>query len=74
MQMKKFINDPNSLTDELLEGLALAHADTVDVQGTSSSAARWKRRTASPSSPSAAPAISPRSAASSARAWWTSRS
>lgn len=33
MQMKKFINDPNSLTDELLEGLALAHADTVDVQG-----------------------------------------
>ena len=33
MQMKKFINDPNTLTDELLEGLALAHADTVDVQG-----------------------------------------
>ena len=33
MQMKKFINDPNSLTDELLEGLALAHADTVDVRG-----------------------------------------
>ena len=42
MQMKKFINDPNSLTDELLEGLALAHADTVDVRATSSSAARWK--------------------------------
>ena len=33
MKMKKFINDPNTLTDELLEGLALAHKDLVDVQG-----------------------------------------
>lgn len=33
MKMKKFINDPNTLTDELLEGLALAHADLVEVQG-----------------------------------------
>ena len=33
MAMKKFINDPTTLTDELLEGLALAHKDLVDVQG-----------------------------------------
>ena len=33
MKMKKFLNDPNTLTDELLEGMALAHADIVDVQG-----------------------------------------
>ena len=33
MKMKKFLNDPNTLTDELLEGMALAHKDIVDVQG-----------------------------------------
>ena len=33
MKMKKFLNDPNTLTDELLEGMALAHGDIVDVQG-----------------------------------------
>lgn len=33
MKMKKFINDPNTLTDELLEGMALAYADIIDVQG-----------------------------------------
>ena len=31
MKMKKFINDPAQLTPELLEGFALAHADTVAV-------------------------------------------
>ncbi|MDR1710446.1 MAG: dihydroxyacetone kinase subunit DhaK [Propionibacteriaceae bacterium] len=29
MKMKKFINDPANLTPELMEGLALAHADLV---------------------------------------------
>lgn len=33
MKMKKFINDPNTLTDELLEGLALANSDIVDLEG-----------------------------------------
>ncbi len=31
MKMKKFLNDPNTLTAEMLEGLALAHGDIVDV-------------------------------------------
>ncbi|MEG1475179.1 MAG: dihydroxyacetone kinase subunit DhaK [Longicatena sp.] len=31
MKMKKFINKPEDLTKELLEGLALAHSDVVDV-------------------------------------------
>ena len=31
MVMKKFINNPETLTKELLEGLALAHADKVEV-------------------------------------------
>jgi dihydroxyacetone kinase-like protein len=30
--MKKFINDPQDLTKELLEGLAIAHANVVQVQ------------------------------------------
>lgn len=33
MKMKKFINDPNTLTDELLVGLGLAHKDILDVDG-----------------------------------------
>jgi dihydroxyacetone kinase-like protein len=33
MKMKKFINDPESLTDELLEGMALANSDIVEVRG-----------------------------------------
>ena len=33
MAMKKFINNPETLTDELLEGLALSHGDLVEVQG-----------------------------------------
>ena len=32
MAMKKFINDPLDLTPELLEGLAIAHSDTVKIQ------------------------------------------
>ena len=32
MVMKKFINDPANLTDELLEGLALANADLIELQ------------------------------------------
>ncbi|MDR1808366.1 MAG: dihydroxyacetone kinase subunit DhaK, partial [Propionibacteriaceae bacterium] len=32
MKMKKFINDPANLTAELLEGLALAHGDLVELQ------------------------------------------
>lgn len=31
MKMKKFINKPENLTKELLEGLALAHSDLVEV-------------------------------------------
>jgi phosphoenolpyruvate---glycerone phosphotransferase subunit DhaK len=31
MSMKKFINDPNNLTRELLEGFAIAHSDIVTV-------------------------------------------
>ncbi|NCC56948.1 MAG: glycerol kinase, partial [Synergistales bacterium] len=31
MKMKKFLNDPNTLTAEMLEGLALAHGNIVDV-------------------------------------------
>lgn len=30
MKMKKFINAPENLTDELLDGLALAHADLIE--------------------------------------------
>ena len=29
MKMKKFINDPENLTPELLEGFAAAHSDLV---------------------------------------------
>ncbi len=29
--MKKFINDPSNLTKELLEGLALANKDIIDL-------------------------------------------
>lgn len=32
MKMKKFINDPNTLSAELLEGLALANADIVELK------------------------------------------
>ena len=32
MKMKKFINDPNALTDELLEGLAVANGDLISLQ------------------------------------------
>jgi dihydroxyacetone kinase-like protein len=32
MSMKKFINDPNNLTRELLEGFAIAHGDIVTVK------------------------------------------
>ena len=32
MVMKKFINDPNALTDELLEGLALANGDLIRLE------------------------------------------
>jgi phosphoenolpyruvate---glycerone phosphotransferase subunit DhaK len=31
MNMKKFINDPNNLTKELLEGFAIAHSDLITV-------------------------------------------
>jgi len=31
MKMKKFINNPETLTKELLEGIALAHSDVVEV-------------------------------------------
>ena len=31
MRMKKFINDPSNLTKELLEGLALANADLIEL-------------------------------------------
>ena len=31
MKMKKFINNPETLTKELLEGIALAHSDVVDL-------------------------------------------
>jgi dihydroxyacetone kinase-like protein len=31
MKMKKFINNPQTLTQELLEGLALAHGDVVEL-------------------------------------------
>lgn len=33
MQMKKFINQPDHLVEELLEGLALAYADKVRLEG-----------------------------------------
>ena len=32
MIMKKFINDPNNLTAELLEGYALAYKDVVKIE------------------------------------------
>lgn len=32
MKMKKFINDPNTLSSELLEGLALANSDIVELR------------------------------------------
>ncbi|MHC4589661.1 MAG: dihydroxyacetone kinase subunit DhaK, partial [Planctomycetota bacterium] len=33
MVMKKFVNDPADLVDQLLEGFALAHAGTVRLDG-----------------------------------------
>ena len=33
MKMKKFINDANTVTDELLTGLGLAYSDILDVDG-----------------------------------------
>ena len=33
MKMKKFINDSNTVTDELLTGLGLAYSDILDVDG-----------------------------------------
>lgn len=33
MKMKKFINNPETLTDELLEGLGMANPDIVEVKG-----------------------------------------
>ena len=33
MKMKKFLNDPNTLTDELLEGYALVASDIITVNG-----------------------------------------
>ena len=33
MPMKKFINNPETVTDELLEGLGLAHSDLLTVDG-----------------------------------------
>ncbi len=33
MKMKKFINDPATLTDELLEGFGMAFSDLVEVEG-----------------------------------------
>ena len=32
MKMKKFINNPDTLTDELLEGMELANHDIVEVR------------------------------------------
>lgn len=32
MKMKKFINKPEDLTDELLEGMALANPDIIELQ------------------------------------------
>ena len=32
MKMKKFINDPSKLTSELLEGLALANKDILELK------------------------------------------
>ena len=31
MKMKKFINDPDDLTAELLEGLAMANSDILEL-------------------------------------------
>ena len=31
MKMKKFMNDPATLTDELLEGMGLVYGDVVEV-------------------------------------------
>ncbi len=33
MKMKKFMNDPATLTDELLEGMGLVYSDVVEVDG-----------------------------------------
>ena len=33
MKMKKFINNPETLTDELLEGMAMANSEIVEVRG-----------------------------------------
>ena len=33
MKMKKFMNDPATLTDELLEGMGLVYGDVVEVDG-----------------------------------------
>ena len=41
MNMKKFINAPETITDEELVGLGLASPDILDVDGHLSSARIW---------------------------------
>jgi dihydroxyacetone kinase len=44
MRMKKFINDPKNLVEELLDGLVLASPDTVRLAGSSIVARTSPRR------------------------------
>ena len=73
MQMKKFINDPDNLTTELLEGLALANPDILEL-GEDNMVINKKLSRADRVTivTQAAAATSRPSRASWARAWWTS--
>ena len=64
MKMKKFINNPENLTPELLEGFAMAHKDLVTL-GENRMVINNKL---------AAPAMNLPSADLWERAWWTYRS
>ena len=79
MKMKKFINSPDNLTDELLDGLVAANRSLIHrgeenmiinnalenpARRTCSATTGWEPPTASPSSPGAAPAMRPPSPAS----------
>ena len=70
MKMKKFINAPETITDEELIGLGLAYPDILDVDG---HLVISKDLAGLPSSPTAAPATSPPKPGLWAGGCWTSR-
>ena len=75
MKMKKFINNPENLTDELLDGLVAANRNLIHrgEENMIINNALENADRASPSSPRADRATNPPSPALWAKAWWISR-